>query len=78
MLSATSATAPTIVFKTRGPSSGTFYALTSAGVLYWTNDPVMYHHCSCKMRYVRLYTDFVPYNLDMMINLALMNPDSNN
>ena len=30
------------------------------------------------MRYVRLYTDFVPYNEDMMISLALMDPNSKN
>ena len=67
----------TIVFKHRTPTSGNYYALTSAGVIQWTNDNYA-KHCNCKMQYVRLYTDFVPYNEDMMINLALMNPDSNN
>ena len=71
MLEGSSALTPTTVFKIRSPSTGTFHALTSAASIIWTND-VFQSHCNCKMRYVRLYTDFVPYNEDMMISLALM------
>ena len=78
MLGSSSAIMPTIVFKTRNPSSGTYYALTSAAVFKWTNDDDYYTHCNCKMKYVRVYTDYVPYNQDMMINLALMDPNSKN
>ena len=62
-------------FKTRTPTAGTFYELTSAATFQWTNtaDAI---DCICKMQYVRVYTDYVPYNEDMMINLALMNPNS--
>ena len=74
-LGGSSAVAPTAVFKTRNPPSGTFHQLTSDAVLQWTNDN-HYEHCDCKMRYVRLYTDFVPYNPDMMISLALMDSNS--
>ena len=70
-----SAIATTAVFKTRTSSSGTFYELTSAAVFQWTKGD-HYEHCNCKMRYVRLYIDFVPYNEDMMISLALMDPNS--
>ena len=76
-LGGNSAVAPTAVFKTRSPSSGTFYTLTSVAVLQWTNDN-FHSHCNCKMRYLRLYTDFVPYNQDMMISLALMELNSKN
>ena len=68
---------PTAVFKTRNPSSGTFHELTSEAVIKWTNDNYN-EHCDCKMQYLRLYTDFVPYNQDMMISLALMDRDSKN
>ena len=67
----------TKAFKTRTPTAGTFYALTSAATFQWTHDG-QDDSCLCKMQYVRVYTDYVPYNEDMMINLALMNPDSNN
>ena len=77
MLGSSSAITPTIVFKPRNPPSGTFHALTSAAVLTWTHD-IFHSHCGCIMRYVRLYTDFVPYNEDMMISLALMDPGSKN
>ena len=76
VLGASPSIKPTAIFKTRSPSSGTFYALTAAGVFHWTNKDYN-SHCSCKMRYLRLYTDFVPYNQDMMISLALMDRDSN-
>ena len=59
------------------PALGDFHVLTSAAVVQWTNDPHL-DQCNCKMRYVRLYTDFVPYNEDMMISLALMEQDSKN
>ena len=64
-------------YTTRGSNNDAFHALTSAATFMWTKD---YYtpHCNCNMQYVRVYTDFVPYNEDMMINLALMNPDSNN
>ena len=79
MLGSNSAVTPTTVFKTRSPSSGTFHALTSVASIIWTNDVFQSQHCNCKMRYVRLYTDFVPYNEDMMISLALMDdPNSKN
>ena len=78
VLGGTSAIAPTTVFKPRSPPTGdSFHALTSAGVIQWTNDNYA-QHCNCKLRYLRLYTDFVPYNQDMMISLALMDPDSKN
>ena len=77
MLGGSSAVAPTAVFKTRSPLSETFHALTSAGVLQWTNDNYA-QHCNCKLRYLRLYTDFVPYNEDMMISLTLMDPVNKN
>ena len=64
------------VFKTRNATSGDFYALTSAATFQWTHDGHM-NDCKCKMQYVRVYTDYIPYNEDMMVNLALMNPDSN-
>ena len=72
-----SAVMPTTVFKTRNPDSGTFHALTSVAVLTWTNDDYD-THCNCKMKYVRVYTNYVPYNQDMMINLALMDSNSKN
>ena len=75
ILGSSSNVTPTIVFKSRGPSSGAFYKLTSAGVLQWTNDN-FHSHCHCKMKYVRLYIDFVPSSKDMMISLALMDPNS--
>ena len=71
-LGSSSAVTPTIIFKTR---PGTFYALTSAATFMWTKDSHT-SHCNCNMRYVRVYTDYIPYNQDMMISLALMNPDS--
>ena len=74
-LGSSSAVTPTIVFKSRSPPSGTLHALTSDAVFLWTNDYAS-SHCSCKMRYVRLYTDFVPYNQDMMISLAFMDSES--
>ena len=69
------AAASMAVFKTRNPPSGTFYELTSDAVLQWTKDNY-YPHCNCKMRYVRLYTDFVPYSQALMISLALIDPNS--
>ena len=77
MLGSSHAVMPTDVFKSRSPSSGSFHALTSAAVFQWTRDN-HYSHCCCKMQYVRIYTDFVPYNKDMMISLALMDKDSKN
>ena len=74
-LGSSSAVAPTTIFYTRGPPSGAYHVLTSAAFLNWTND-VHQLHCDCKMRYVRLYTDFVPSSQDMMISLALMDPNS--
>ena len=65
----------TKVFKTRTPTSGNFYALTSAATFEWTNRGGS-QHCICTMQYVRVYTDYIPYNEDMMISLALMDPDS--
>ena len=65
-------------FKTRTPTSGNFYALTSAATFQWTKSNAYSQHCTCSMQYVRVYTDYIPYNEDMMINLALMNPDSKN
>ena len=67
----------TKIFKTRTPTSGDIYALTSAATFQWTNDHKK-QFCSCLMQYVRAYTDYIPYNKDMMISLALMNPDSKN
>ena len=77
MLGSSSAVTPEIVFDTRGPDpGGKFYELTAAGVFHWTNKDYN-THCRCKMRYLRLYTDFVPYNEDMMISLAVMELNSN-
>ena len=77
MLGSSSAVTPTIVFKTRNLyQEETFHALTSAAVFQWTHDN-FHLHCNCNMRYVRVYTDFVPYNEDMMISLALMDSNSN-
>lgn len=66
----------TRVFQSRGANGGSFYQLTPTATFYWTHDEYI-DHCRCKMQYVRVYSDYVPYNEDMMINLALMNPDSN-
>lgn len=65
------------VFKSRSASNGPFYPLTSEATFYWTRDQFV-NHCICKMQYVRVYSDYVFYNEDMMKSLALMNPDSNN
>ena len=67
----------TYAFYTRNPSSGDFHALASDAIFQWTNDAHT-SHCSCKMQYVRLYTEFAPNNQDMIWNLAVMDPDSNN
>mgnify|MGYP006950859721 FL=1 len=77
MSGSSSVVAPKAVFHSRGPSVGNFYTFTSAATFQWTNDHY-WGHCDCKMQYVRVYTDYVPYNEDMMISLALMNPASNN
>ena len=70
--------AATANFKSRDPiSSGNFYSLTEAATVQWTNN-VYAEHCNCKMQYVRVYIDYVSYNEDMMINLAIMNPSSKN
>ena len=65
-------------YKTRNSDKGAFYSLTSVATVMWTKELTDTYHCNCKMQYVRVYTDYVPYNEDMMINLALMNPDSKN
>ena len=65
----------TAVYNTRSSDDGAFYTLTSAATFMWTKD-LHTSHCDCNMQYVRVYTDYIPYNQDMMISLALMNPDS--
>mgnify|MGYP001018494826 FL=1 len=64
-------------YTTRSSNNDAFYALTSAATFMWTKD-LHTPHCNCNMQYVRVYTNFVPYNQDMMISLALMNPTSIN
>ena len=68
---------PTAIFKSRNAASGKFYSLTGAATFQWAKN-VFTEHCNCRMQYVRVYTDHVPYNQDMMINLAGMNPPSKN
>ena len=67
---------PVIGFQGRSPTSGSFYQLTSAATFQWTND-VFTPQCTCKMQYVRVYTDYAPSQQDQFISMALMNPDSN-
>ena len=51
--------------------------MTSTATFQWTNDEHM-QDCKSRMQYVRVYIDYIPYNQDMMVSLALMNPESEN
>ena len=75
-LGSTSSTPPTITFKNRAPTSGSFYQLNSSATFQWTQDAYTLP-CDCKMQYVRVYTDYAPSQQDQFISLALMNPSSN-
>ena len=53
------------------------YRLEPSSVLTWGGRDQAYIYCACTMQYVRFYVNYAPETQDQMVNLALMNPQSN-
>ena len=53
------------------------YQLGPSSVFTWGGKDQTHLYCACTMQYVRFYVNYAPETQDQMVNLALMNPQSN-